>query len=863
MTSPLTGSARSQRLRAARNHGSRNGLAFVEVLDRALVDTAAVDYRQRVLLVHAVKPFDRGFRAEHVRIDGGVRITPVEVAWALPASFLSPPFPLSPSEEEAVAAVLPDPALRAVFEALAAEQDAPSVVLFVITSVAGDDSPYSLVLTPPHSNDFDPLLASLRVGFKVECPSPLDCAPAATVTDDGAAAPRIDYLAKDYASFRRLMLDRLALTMPDWTERSAADVGMALVEVMAYAADELSYYQDAVATEAYLGTARRRTSVRRHARLLGYRMHDGLNARTWICVRVSAELTLPGGTMLMTRVEGAPSILPPGSRALADALGQRPIVFETLHGATCTPAQNRLDFYTWGDTAAILPVGATEATLSDHVRSLQVGDVLVLAEVRSPVTGRAADADPTRRHAVRLTQVETDEDPLGGQFLEPPTDEAVSVTHIRWSSTDALPFSLCLTRLDVADPGDQLPCDDGEDALATAPASVVFGNVVLADHGQTVEVEALPPVPATGRFRPQLARGPLTFAVPYLHADARTRPAAEALDVLPGEGLPALRLDELPGDPRTCWTPRRDLLASDRFARDFVAETENDGTTMLRFGDGRHGREPQEGLVFQAVHRIGMGAEGNVGADAIGHIVTREPGVMGVSNPLPARGGVAPEPLERVRMRAPHALRTQRRAVTPADYAAVAQRYPEVQKAVASLRWTGAWSTVFITVDRTGGRPITPDFEAGLRSFLDPLRMAGQDLEIDGPRYVPLDIAMTVCMQGGYRPEDVLASLISLFSCRDLPDGRRGFFHPDAFTFGQSLYLSAIVSTALSVAGVRYVDLDPTPPKPNRFRRWHSADDGGYELGRLDVGRLEIIRLENDPNAPENGTLTFFMEGPA
>ncbi len=57
-----------------------------------------------------------------------------------------------------------------------------------------------------------------------------------------------------------LMLDRLAEMLPDWNERNPADLGIALVELMAYAADHLSYYQDAVATEAYLGTARKRVS---------------------------------------------------------------------------------------------------------------------------------------------------------------------------------------------------------------------------------------------------------------------------------------------------------------------------------------------------------------------------------------------------------------------------------------------------------------------------------------------------------------------------------------------------------------------------------------------------------------------------
>ena len=86
----------------------------------------------------------------------------------------------------------------------------------------------------------------------------------------------INYLAKDYGSFRQLILDRLAQTLPQWHETHVPDIGIMLVELLAYAGDYLSYYQDAVATEAYLGTARQRISVRRHARLVDYRMHEGI-----------------------------------------------------------------------------------------------------------------------------------------------------------------------------------------------------------------------------------------------------------------------------------------------------------------------------------------------------------------------------------------------------------------------------------------------------------------------------------------------------------------------------------------------------------------------------------------------------------
>ena len=55
--------------------------------------------------------------------------------------------------------------------------------------------------------------------------------------------------------------------------------------------DHLAYRQDVVITEAYLDTARLRTSVRRHARLVDYAMHDGVNARAWVAVCVDTDVT--------------------------------------------------------------------------------------------------------------------------------------------------------------------------------------------------------------------------------------------------------------------------------------------------------------------------------------------------------------------------------------------------------------------------------------------------------------------------------------------------------------------------------------------------------------------------------------------
>ena len=70
------------------------------------------------------------------------------------------------------------------------------------------------------------------------CPTDLDCKHAAGLPAAGyAPQPDINYLAKDYASFRQLILDRLALIMPDWQETHVPDIGIMLVELLAYAGD--------------------------------------------------------------------------------------------------------------------------------------------------------------------------------------------------------------------------------------------------------------------------------------------------------------------------------------------------------------------------------------------------------------------------------------------------------------------------------------------------------------------------------------------------------------------------------------------------------------------------------------------------
>lgn len=841
---------------------------------------------------------------------------------------------------------------------------------------AGDFSPYELAIVtdattsePPPG--FDPILSRISFSFKAGCPASFDPKQDTLCPPETAPAPAIDYLAKDYASFRTLLLDRLSVTSPAWRDRSPADQGVMLVELLAHVGDLLSQRQDAIATEAYLHTARRRTSVRRHARLVDYAMHDGCNARAWVHLRVvpgrSAEL-LPKRTMLLSRIEGQSIELASTPGALRELFALRPIVFESMHDSLLYSLHNELRFHTWGDERCCLPKGATSAFLADPTRqlagdastppSLHPGMALIFEELRSPSTDSraqalASDGHPARRHVVRLTRVTGALDPLG--TLDAGTRVPLHLAAIEWSNDDALPFPLCLDQVEVIHP-------DG--SRSKEPVSIARGNLVLVDHGRTIpaapfgpssplleqgEVFVVPTPKSTlsritprptdwcttpqapperHRFTFSLRGAPVTQACAYRdvlatlsidasavseldagvlstpHRDALHRaiagidrqalpvsiatvipgrlwiasqrltlqlaadgstlsivrgPSARAsLQTNPAEALAAVSLFEHDSTGRLQWSARHDLFESEPSDRDFVVEVEDDDTATLRFGDGANGRLPTAGTTLACEYRIGNGSIANVGAESIAHIVL-PPELQGlvqlVRNPLPTSGGTEPESTERVRQRAPFAFRTNRRAVTPEDYANRAKAHPSIRNAVATFRNSGSWRTVFITVDPLGGGGVSTQLERDLREFIEPFRLAGVDLEIDSPVFVALRVELSVEVEHDHVRDHVAIALARTFSANTLPDGTRGFFHPDRLTFAKPVHLSEIYEAAQSVPGVASVIV-------TKFAREDRPDDtSALASGTLDLGWREIPRLDNDPNFPDRGTLRFSLRG--
>ncbi|MEM1177007.1 MAG: hypothetical protein AAGM22_01585 [Acidobacteriota bacterium] len=704
----------------------------------------------------------------------------------------------------------------------------------------------------------DPFFSRAALHFA----TPEDAVRDHTVVDRRQATPPpedVDYLAKDYESFRTLMLDHMARAVPGWKERNPSDLGVTIVETLAYAADYVSYYQDAVGTEAYLQTARRRVSIRRHGVLLDYPLGEGCTPRAWVHVRLGEAdagpedqiAWLPQGAQFMADGD-TPAVIPYPSLDYDRRIRGGADVFETLYGTVLRPSMNRLEIYAWRVADYSLEPGATRATLrGDYLDRLAKGDVLCFEQAVGQDAARPHEVDLAKRHVVRLCAAPT--------AAQDPLDPTLELTEIEWFAEDALPFLLPVRRHQMRD----------------RVLAVVRGNLVLADLGRTT-FEALPAVPAARPYRPQLdqlgLRHRLVYHQPFVLASAVDEPASAAIERLEEEIVPALALAQLSGsswiqhgalmDPidGRRWSAARDLMRSGRFDRRFVVETENDGTVTLRFGDGQFGQRPEPETHFWAFYRVAQAARGAIGAGTAAQLVAAgtvsdsgtpamppdlEVRVMGASFPVGATGGSVAETNAHARLFAPGDVHRQERVVTAEDFTRRARALDEVWNAHAELQWGGSWTLAIVRVQRVGGRVADASFRNRVEAAFDGRLVMGYQLAVRPPRWVPLWIELAVRLTTQAEPRWVQRRLEAALGNGVTYEGDPAFFHPGAFTFGDDVALDDLVAAATDVDGI--LDVEVTV-----FRRL--ASTSGHELARgvIPIGPGEIAEL-----TPEHGRLVL------
>jgi predicted phage baseplate assembly protein len=351
-------------------------------------------------------------------------------------------------------------------------------------------------------------------------------------------------------------------------------------------------------------------------------------------------------------------------------------------------------------------------------------------------------------------------------------------------------------------------------------------------------------------FRPVPTKSPLTFAVPFDPKAAASTFLAQDISTV----VPQITLKSNDG---IGWSPVEDLLEEDSEFAGFIPEIEFDNTAHLRFGDGTYGAAPKMGLAFTATYRVGNGTAGNVGREALAHVLFNGPGIKGVRNPLAAAGGTDPETMEHIRQVAPFQFQSQLRCVTAQDYGVMAAALPGIAEAKGTMRWTGSWYTAFVSVEpKTGqGAVLTSALTTNVTTSLNTLRMMGVDLGVEAAVLVGLRIGLEICVAPEYFQGDVYQAVWKVLVTGDACTGVMGVLDPANFQFGETVYASPIVAAAQAVTGVVAVSVVT-------FERMGSPTPAGQAPPPLlTMGRLEIPRCDNDPNHADRGLLVLTMDG--
>jgi predicted phage baseplate assembly protein len=386
-------------------------------------------------------------------------------------------------------------------------------------------------------------------------------------------------------------------------------------------------------------------------------------------------------------------------------------------------------------------------------------------------------------------------------------------------------------------------------------ASLFYGNLIDVDHGRLVElVFRDPSEPVGGRFERHYQRTrwgavcPLPSDSPLLYRDTPLG------GVAPPVSTAAITVVTDSGADSD-WRESIDLVHSGPEHRHFVVETDELLRSRVRFGNGSNGAPLPAGAEVHCAYQSGEPLDGNVGADQITVFDSSFTEVLRCWNPFDVTSGRAPEPAAEVRRNAPEAFRAhQLRAVTLADYRRRAEEVAGVSRAAARYGWTGSWRTVRVSVDAEGTDLVEEPLLDAVARRLEPVRMIGEDIEVRPARYVAVVVTVRVCIASGYWPADVRMSLEYELSDGHTPDGRRGLFHPDEWTFGQTLHASDVAARVLEVTGVGVEHVADIS-----LARYAQSTTGNGQ--RIELRANEIIRVRNDPDHMERGYLDLELIG--
>jgi len=585
---------------------------------------------------------------------------------------------------------------------------------------------------------------------------------------------------------------------PEWTDHNVSDPGVTLIELFAWMTDVLLYRLNRVPEKNYL----------RFMDLLGIRLKDAVPARApvtlWLTAPQPGPITIPRGTEVATVRTGDRSAI--SFTTDEDLVIFPPTVQQCLFSSDDTNYTDRMGLLAEDgerfDAFQATPLpgdslyfGFAE-NLSSHIVSLAINCVVEGIGVDPSDPPLAWEAWCGDVLGWARAGVEGDEtgglNQQGVVSLHLPEGMVARVLQrqpAHW------------VRLRVIQTRPRQPAYSASPKIQSLTATAIAGTT-WATHSSPVAGEIL------GR----------AAGVPGESFQLQSTP------VLPRIEGEFVEVQEENGD----WTPWPEVVSfresrgdDHHYILDGVSGTVAFGP-IIRQPDGReraYGATLAKGQALRmSRYRFGGGVVGNVGANTLTVLKSSIPYVAQVTNRRAASGGLDPESLDAAKMRAPAALRSQNRAVTPGDYEFLAL---EASRRVArarciQVRGDASGTSVppgtveLLIVPRVPeGHARTvdtlqppPELVEEVREYLDERRLLGTQLVVDGAAYIGIVIEANIVVRQHMNAEQVRVRVGERI--RQYLDPLDGGQDGNGWPFGRDLYLSEMQSVVQAVPGVEY-----------------------------------------------------------
>jgi len=307
----------------------------------------------------------------------------------------------------------------------------------------------------------------------------------------------------------------------------------------------------------------------------------------------------------------------------------------------------------------------------------------------------------------------------------------------------------------------------------------VFGNTIPISRGETVAGEVLGSAAAVTPFQAfTLQRKPLTY-LPSLTA------ASGYVNTL------QIRVNGL------LWNEVDSFFGAGPSDQVYIVRQDETGEATVTFGDGTYGAFPPAGSNnIVATYRTGAGSI-KPGAMAIRQAVSPLKGLSQIFNPVGASGGADADSPDQIRTQAAIGALTFGRAVSLADFEAMARSYPGIVNAIAGWAWDDGLQRAVVTIwyIADGGDP-TADLRKWLVARADPA------IEISVAPAKAITVSLVVAMDFDPAADSATVEANVIAALMGAPSG---MLSHACVPIGGSIFLSAIFEAVLAVSGVQAI----------------------------------------------------------